>query len=158
MIRRANAIDALDSLIADVAIPGLGTVRAREIVDDAVSAGECLVYATPEGDVAGLVITAVGSFYGRDFIRLIVVSPNHRRSGIGAALMQSAASQATTEVVFTSTNESNFTMRQLLTRNGWTFSGALTGLDEGDPELVFWTAEKGSNIPLGDPKQNGQSP
>jgi hypothetical protein len=30
-------------------------------------------------------------------------------------------------------------MRSLLARGGWTFSGALTGIDEGDPELVFWT-------------------
>jgi hypothetical protein len=41
-------------------------------------------------------------------------------------------------VVFTSTNRSNTPMRTLLDRDGWSFSGELSGLDDGDPELVFW--------------------
>ena len=40
--------------------------------------------------------------------------------------------------MFTSTNESNTPMRQLLQSEGWSPSGVLTGLDEGDPEHVFF--------------------
>jgi hypothetical protein len=29
-------------------------------------------------------------------------------------------------------------MRALFERDGWTLSGVLTGIDEEDPELVFW--------------------
>jgi hypothetical protein len=39
--------------------------------------------------------------------------------------------------VFVSTNESNTSMRELLRSEGWSPSGVLTGLDEGDPEHVF---------------------
>lgn len=40
--------------------------------------------------------------------------------------------------MFTSANESNIPMRALLRHEGWTPSGVLTGLDEGDPEHVFF--------------------
>jgi len=40
--------------------------------------------------------------------------------------------------VFVSTNESNAPMRELLRSEGWRPSGVLTGLDEGDPEHVFF--------------------
>jgi hypothetical protein len=43
-----------------------------------------------------------------------------------------------TKQVFTSTNESNQPMRSLLQAERWSFSGELSGLDEGDPELVFY--------------------
>jgi hypothetical protein len=29
-------------------------------------------------------------------------------------------------------------MRALFERDGWTLSGVLAGIDEGDPELVFY--------------------
>jgi hypothetical protein len=41
-------------------------------------------------------------------------------------------------LVVTSTNESNTPMRELLRSEGWHLSGVLTGLDEGDPEQVFF--------------------
>jgi hypothetical protein len=40
--------------------------------------------------------------------------------------------------MFTSTNESNTPMRELLRSEGWSPSGVLAGLDEGDPEHVFF--------------------
>ncbi len=141
-------MDDVDVLIAQTVVPGFEASRARENFGVAVAAGDCLVYVTPPGDVAGFVTTSVRSFFGRDFIGLIVVSPDHRRFGIGTELMGAAASQATTDTVFTSTNESNFAMRQLLARQDWTFSGTLTGIDEGDPELVYWTEVKNRSTPL----------
>ena len=78
------------------------------------------------------------AFFGRDFVELLVVEQAQRRRGIGRALMASALANATSPVVFTSTNESNNPMRALLARDGWLLSGRLTGLDEGDPELVYY--------------------
>jgi hypothetical protein len=49
---------------------------------------------------------------------------------------------AGTEQVFTSTNASNQPMRSLLQAEGWSFSGELDGLDEGDPELVFYSSAR----------------
>ena len=37
--------------------------------------------------------------------------------------------------LFTSTNVSNLPMQQLLQHAGWSATGILHGLDEGDPEL-----------------------
>ena len=77
-------------------------------------------------------------FFGRDFIELLVVDPGRRRAGIGRNLLRAALAAACTEQVFTSTNTSNQPMRSLLQAEGWSFSGELNGLDEGDPELVFY--------------------
>jgi hypothetical protein len=52
--------------------------------------------------------------------------------------MRAALGNASTPRVFVSTNESNTPMRDLLHAEGWTSSGVLTGLDEGDPEHVFF--------------------
>jgi ribosomal protein S18 acetylase RimI-like enzyme len=84
------------------------------------------------------VITNTRSFFGRDFVKLLIVSRAHRRSGIGRELLGAATAAATTETIFASTNESNAAMRALFEREGWTLSGVLTGIDEGDPELVFY--------------------
>jgi ribosomal protein S18 acetylase RimI-like enzyme len=84
------------------------------------------------------VITNARSFFGRDFVKLLVVSPTHRRSGIGSALLEAARATATTTTIFASTNESNTAMRALFERERWTLSGVLAGIDEGDPEMVFY--------------------
>ncbi len=52
--------------------------------------------------------------------------------------MRAALRTASTSRVFISTNESNTPMRELLRSEGWSPSGVLTGLDEGDPEHVFF--------------------
>ena len=138
MIRLATTGDALGVLAAEAGILGLESDYARELVNAAFEAGGCLVHIASTDDVDGFVVTSVRSFFGRDFVRLLAVSASHQRSGIGSALLTAAALQATTDVVFTSTNESNSAMRALLRRDNWTYSGTLTGLDAGDPELVFW--------------------
>jgi GNAT superfamily N-acetyltransferase len=91
-----------------------------------------------DNEIDGFVITNAASFFGRDFVKLLVVSSSHRRSGIGSALLGAATATAITETIFASTNESNAAMRALFERDGWTLSGVLTGIDEGDPEMVFW--------------------
>jgi GNAT superfamily N-acetyltransferase len=79
-----------------------------------------------------------GHFYQRDFIDLLFVATPRRRHGVGRALMRAALHNASPPRVFTCTNESNTPMRELLRGEGWRPSGVLTGLDEGDPEHVFF--------------------
>jgi GNAT superfamily N-acetyltransferase len=94
--------------------------------------------AVEHGEVVGFVGVRPGHFYRRDFIDLLLVSDRRRRQGVGRALMRAALRRASTSRVFTSTNQSNTPMRELLRAERWTHSGMLTGLDEGDPELVFF--------------------
>ena len=88
--------------------------------------------------VVGYVAVAPRHFFGRDFVALLVVADAWRRRGVGRQLLSAATRLATTDVVFTSTNESNQPMRALLSHEHWLVSGTLDGLDDGDPEIVFY--------------------
>ncbi len=112
-------------------------LERAEYLRQRVRSGECLVHLAG-GSVRGFVVLRPAHFFGRDFIDLLMVDAAHRRAGIGRALLKAALSTAGTDQVFTSTNVSNMAMRSLLEDEGWSFSGQLTGLDEGDPELVFY--------------------
>jgi GNAT superfamily N-acetyltransferase len=90
------------------------------------------------GEIVGFLAVRPGHFYQRDFIDLLFVAPRCRRQGVGRALVRAGLHNASTSRVFTSTNESNAPMRELLRSEGWHFSGVLTGLDEGDPEQVIF--------------------
>ena len=94
--------------------------------------------AVARGEIVGFLALRPGHFYKRDFIDLLYVAPHWRRQGIGRALMRAALRNASTPRVFVSTNESNAPMRKLLSGEEWNPSGVLTGLDEGDPEHVFF--------------------
>jgi GNAT superfamily N-acetyltransferase len=90
----------------------------------------------------GYVAVVPEHFFGRDFIALLVVAEACRRRGVGRGLLRAATLRATSEAVFTSTNESNHPMLELLKVEGWTVSGRLEGLDAGDPEIVFYRDAK----------------
>jgi GNAT superfamily N-acetyltransferase len=75
---------------------------------------------------------------GRDFIELLAVLAEERRHGIGTLLLHHTVEMSSTDRVFTSTNQSNLPMIRLLEKAGWRFSGQLQGIDEGDPELVYF--------------------
>lgn len=130
---RAAQMDDIDGIVAiDPHRPGrAGEIRAL------IGAGASLV-AVDQGQITGFLAVRPGHFYGRDFVDLMFVAPGSRRQGTGRALLRAALRRAATPRVFTSTNESNTPMRNLLRSEGWTASGALTGLDEGDPEHVFF--------------------
>jgi GNAT superfamily N-acetyltransferase len=100
--------------------------------------GQASLVAVEHGEIAGFLALKPGHFYGRDFIDLLFIAPRWRRHGAGRALMRAALQNASTSRVCVSTNESNTPMRELLRTAGWTPSGVLTGLDEDDPEHVFF--------------------
>lgn len=94
--------------------------------------------AVEHGEIAGFLAIRPRHLYERDFIDLLLVAPGWRRQGIGRALIRAVPRCASTSRVFVSTNESNTPMSELLHSEGWTLSGVLNGLDEGDPEHVFF--------------------
>lgn len=77
------------------------------------------------------------TFFEQGFITMLMVSPNARRRGIGAHLLQAAEATCSTPKLLPSTNVSNHPMQSLLQRLGWHPVGLVHGLDEGDPELFY---------------------
>ncbi len=138
IIRLATPPDLSGALALEGEVTGLSSSRARELLTNAITAQECLVDVDEKNEVVGFVIMTARTFFGHDFIKLLVVSPAHQRRGVGRSLVRASVRRARTEKVFSSTNESNLAMRALFDKDGWLLSGTLTGIDEGDPELVFW--------------------
>ena len=77
------------------------------------------------------------TFFEQGFISMLYVRADHRRSGVGTALLSHLESVCRTRKLFTSTNLSNLPMQALLARLGYRLSGVIHDLDEGDPELVY---------------------
>jgi len=131
-VRAVRAEDA--AAIAAIDPGSLGSpAQIRALVQ-----GQASLVAVERGQIAGFLALKPGHFYNRDFIDLLYVAPSWRRHGVGRALMRAALRNASTSRVFVSTSQSNAPMRELLRSEGWTPSGVLTGLDEGDPEHVFF--------------------
>jgi ribosomal protein S18 acetylase RimI-like enzyme len=135
-IRPAVADDLHRILRADH-LAARGDRGRAEFLRHCLKLGQCQVHVV-NGAVTGFVIVKPAHFFGRDFVELLMIDPAFRRSGIGRALLRQALSAAGTSQVFTSTNTSNHPMQSLLQAEDWSFSGELDGLDEGDPELVFY--------------------
>lgn len=128
--------------------PGLRDVDRLARIDDveriaflreAVASGRCLIAET--GSIAGFVVSAPRHFFDRDFIELLMVRDDVRRLGVGQALLRAAVERAGTSRVFSSTNVSNAVMQSVFEAGGWTLSGQLGGLDEHDPELVYFIVQ-----------------
>jgi GNAT superfamily N-acetyltransferase len=107
----------------------------RAFIARAVEAGECFV-AEVGGQVIGYGVLEY-SFFGQGFVSMLYTHPEHRRRGTGAALLRTFEATCRTPKLFTSTNLSNLPMQTLLAKVGYTLSGVIHNLDEGDPELVF---------------------
>jgi len=102
-----------------------------------VLSGEVIIFQH-ERRVVGYAVLRGHAFFGRDFVELLSVTPNYRRRGVGSSLLRSAVEQSSTSQIFTSTNQSNHPMIRLLEKAGWNLSGQLIGIDEGDPEAVYY--------------------
>jgi ribosomal protein S18 acetylase RimI-like enzyme len=108
----------------------------REAIAEWVAAGQCHVL-WQDGVAAGYVVLT-RSFFRSPFIEMLVVSPQHRRQGIGRALVEHCMGLVPPQQkLWTSTNESNFPMRQMLQQLGFLYTGQFFGLDEGDPERIY---------------------
>ena len=135
-VRRATGAD-LDTVLALDRLTPVGHERTA-LLTSRVHSGDVLI-AERSGRASAYVVVRPRSFFGRDFIELMAVSPRDRRQGIGTRLLRDVVREASPARVFTSTNESNVAMTRLLEKEGWVRSGRLVGIDEGDPELVYYT-------------------
>ncbi|MGE3303259.1 MAG: N-acetyltransferase family protein [Hyphomonadaceae bacterium] len=113
--------------------PGLQRERARHVAA-AFAAGRGWI-VRDAGEIAGFAHT--GMFFGHALIELVFVAPGFRRRGAASALMRAIAAACEGDRIFTSTNESNASMRALCAKLGWAASGVIDNLDPGDPELIF---------------------
>ncbi len=107
----------------------------RRFICDAVHDAAAHV-AVVDGGIAGYMVFA-HSFFNRGFIAMLYVHPDHRRTGVGSALVRHAEDLCRTDRIFTSTNRSNLPMQALLNNLGYTWSGIVADLDPGDPELFY---------------------
>ena len=79
-----------------------------------------------------------GSFFDRGFVWLIWVEEPFRRKGVASALMRRAERDCPSEDLFTSTNLSNIPVQRLFEKLGYTRTGMVENLDEGDPEIFYF--------------------
>jgi GNAT superfamily N-acetyltransferase len=102
----------------------------------ALGTKECLV-AEIDGAIAGFVVWDRG-FYARPFLWMLGVDPVHQHLGIASELIESVERLNAGHNIYTSTNESNAAMTQLLSKRGFVPVGRLENLDPGDPEVFFF--------------------
>ena len=107
--------------------------RATKVAE-AVASGRCMV-AHVDDQIVGFGVR--GTFFGHDFLELLVVTEHRRRQGVGAALVEAFVARSPGAKVFTSTNASNVPMRALCEQLGFVEAGTIDHVDEGDPEVVY---------------------
>ncbi|MBS0276941.1 MAG: GNAT family N-acetyltransferase [Proteobacteria bacterium] len=110
-------------------------LQRRETIDAAIAARRCWV-AEGFGRVVGYGILS-RNFFHRDFIEIVFVPEDARRTGAGAAMLSAIERAVKEDRLFTSTNASNAAMRGLLFTCGYRESGRIDNLDPGDPEIVY---------------------
>lgn len=107
------------------------------LLTDRVLSGEVIVYEA-DSHISGYAVIRRRSFFGLDFVELLAVSTDERRRGIGSKLLEEAVGRSSTNRIFTSTNRSNLQMIRLLEQEAGLLSGQLEGIDEGDPEKIYY--------------------
>lgn len=142
VIRIATLDDLEAILLLDRDSP-VGHTR-EALLTARTQAGETLV-AELNKRMSGFLVLHEGAFFDRDFVDLLVVDLRNRGQGIGAALLGEAVTHSSTGRIFASTNESNTAMLNLLVKEGWEISGRLDGIDDGDPEIVYYKDARRSN-------------
>lgn len=108
----------------------------KEFIRRAVASGDCFV-ALKHDKIVGYGVLEYW-FYGNGIVSMLMVHPEHRRQGIGNALMEHMEKNCATKKLFTSTNQSNIPMQSLLANLGCQPSGRVENLDEDDPELIYF--------------------
>ena len=134
-IRHAEPNDLPQIMTFDL-LPG---DRITEIIE------RRMLVAEEDGAVQGYLSWQVRGCIGKDYVNKLVVSPDHRRCGIGRQLIE-YMNFALTGRVFISVGASNEAALTLITATGWTKAGELHGLlPLGEAEIFFWRDLVGRN-------------
>ena len=134
MIRNAATGD-VDAIIAIDRIAATEEGRRQQIrgwVD-----GDCAIVALIDDQVVGYAALDYTFFY-QGFISMLIVQENHRRKGVAKALIWHLEETCRTEKLFTSTNESNGPMRELMATVSFEPCGVVHNIDDGDPEIFYF--------------------
>jgi len=140
-IRQAQA-DDVDAICTVDHIAAVEEER-RQFIHRSVHDGLTFV-ALINGEIVGYSVLE-HSFFGRGFIAMLMVRPDHRRRSLGSALVRHVEGLCKSDRIFTSTNKSNLAMRALLENLRYTRSGVVDDLDPGDPELIFSRQLRGAH-------------
>jgi len=133
LIRIANTVD-IDAIFAFDLI-AQGDEKRQDFIRQSIERGHCTV-AEIDGKAVAYIIME-HSFFGWPFIDLVYVQTDYRQYGYATALMQHIEAQCE-EKLFTSTNLSNLRMQRLLEKLGYSISGVVHNIDEGDPEVFYF--------------------
>jgi GNAT superfamily N-acetyltransferase len=124
------ALFALDHLAQEE------NAERREYIHQAMQTKTCLT-AFWKGLAAGYGVLEY-SFFGCGFISMVYIGAAYRRFKIGQSLVAEMEQLCRTDKLFTSTNHSNLPMMALLSKMGYSLSGVVYNLDEGDPEMIYF--------------------
>ena len=138
---RRGTLEDRDEIVAFDHVAQSEPARVR-LIERILSSATCLV--AERDQVIAAYAALEYTFYEQGFVSMLYVAQPHRRQGIGRALMQALAIRCDTAMLFTSTNQSNHPMQQLLGALGYIPSGIIHNLDPGDPELVYMLDLRGA--------------
>ncbi|MGH1287245.1 GNAT family N-acetyltransferase [Bacillus toyonensis] len=130
------SINDLDSIL-HIDIDVIGDDSRRNYIKHAIDEEKCII-VKEDNSILGF-LTYDTNFFGYTFLSLIIVSPTKRRRGYASSLISYMLSHSPTQKIFSSTNESNESMQKVFSANGFIRSGIIKNLDEGDPEIIFYT-------------------
>ncbi|MBH0174058.1 GNAT family N-acetyltransferase [Fictibacillus sp. 23RED33] len=114
----------------------IGSDHRKEELEHAIKEERCLILYQ-EDEIAAFLIYHT-HFFDCCFISLIMVDPAHQRKGLASSLLTHMSRISPTNKLFSSTNESNESMKKVFIKNNFKKSGFIDNLDEGDPEIIYY--------------------
>jgi hypothetical protein len=127
-----NDLDEIVKIDRDV----IGNDSRQKHIKKAIEENRCIAIKNEFSFVGFLIFDT--HFFDCSFISLIIVKATERRKGYATSLMKYFISISPTKKVFTSTNQSNKRMQEVLKANGFMQSGIVENLDEEDPEIIYF--------------------
>ncbi|MQR95016.1 GNAT family N-acetyltransferase [Fictibacillus phosphorivorans] len=115
----------------------IGSDHRKDEIHQAIKEERCLILYEEEEEVAAFLIYHT-HFFDCCFISLIMVDPAHQRKGLASSLLTHMSKISPTNKLFSSTNESNESMKKVFIKNHFKKSGFVDNLDEGDPEIIYF--------------------
>ncbi len=107
----------------------------KQATEASIRAGECFV-AGHDTEIQAYGIFN-HSFCGRACAAVIFVHPEHRRAGLGSALIKHMESETGQNKLWISTNIENLAMQRTLQRLGYRLAGVINNMAEL-PELFYF--------------------
>lgn len=118
----------------------IGHTGRMDYIEKAIERKQCIITKDSVGITGFLIYDTY--FFEHCFISLIIVSPSKRRMGYASLLINYMKSISPTIKIYSSTNRSNTDMQKVFEVNRFIQSGIVENLDEGDPEIIYFTSKE----------------